>query len=272
MTEPVILERRDEHGVLTIVLNRPERRNAITAALAEAWADALRSAQADPGTRAIVVTGAGTAFCAGGDFEDFDADRGAVDQKAFLLEHVFRVARTLEDVDKPVIAMINGAAMGAGLDMALLCDLRFAAEDARLGEAYVDVGVTAGDGGAWLLPRLIGIPRALDLLWTGRRIDGREAARIGLVDHAVPADQLAAVTLDYARALARGPLEAIRITKRAVYQAAGMDLRTHVDMMSSHMAVLRQTPDYQEGLAALRAKRRPVFGAGADCSDGASPG
>jgi enoyl-CoA hydratase/carnithine racemase len=137
-----------------------------------------------------------------------------------------------------------------------------------LGEAYIRVGVAPGDGGAWLLPRLVGTSRALDLLWTGRTVTGEEAAQFGLVDFVFPANELRDGTYAYARQLADGPQEAIRITKRAVYQSAQMDLRTHVDMMSSHMSVLRASPDFAEGVAALREGRRPDF-RGRDTQDGA---
>jgi enoyl-CoA hydratase/carnithine racemase len=254
----------DDDGVATLTLNRPHRRNAIDAGLLAGCVDGLRRAHVDDDVRVVLVTGAGSAFCAGGDVDAFGHEMTPSEQKRFLFETVFEVARTLEVIDKPVIAMVNGHAMGAGLDLALMCDLRFAAEDAKLGEAYIKVGVAPGDGGAWLLPRLVGTARALDLLWTGRAVSGTEAAAMGMVNAAFPADRLEHETRRYARALAHGPLEAIRVTKRAVYQAAQVDLRTHVDLMSSHMAVLRASPDFAEGVAALREGRPPHFGVGRD--------
>jgi 2-(1,2-epoxy-1,2-dihydrophenyl)acetyl-CoA isomerase len=248
-----------EDGIATLLLNRPERRNAINAEVIAGCVAGIDRARADD-VRAVVLTGAGSAFCAGGDVGVFGDDWSAAEQKRFLFEGVFTLSQALQTFDKPVIAMLNGAAMGAGLDLALLCDLRFAADDARLGESYVRVGVAPGDGGAWLLPRLLGTARALDLLWTGREVRGEEALALGLVDRSFAPDQLAKETYAYARALADGPVEAIRMTKRAVYQAAQMDLRTHVDMMSSHMAILRESPDFAEGVAALRERRPPRFG------------
>jgi enoyl-CoA hydratase/carnithine racemase len=250
----------DGRGIATLTLNRPERRNAINADLLDSCVDAVRQVAGDPAARVLVITGAGSAFCAGGDVDAFGHDLSAGDQKRFLFETVFRLSQALLELDKPVLAMINGPAMGAGLDLALLCDLRFAADDAPLGEAYIRVGVAPGDGGAWLLPRLIGTARALDLLWTGRAVRGHEARELGLVDFVFPAAELRAATYEYAERLATGPQEAIRITKRAVYQSAQMDLRTHVDMMSSHMAILRASPDFAEGVAALRERRAPQFG------------
>lgn len=246
-------------GIAMLTLNRPERRNAINTHMVDAWADALRRFQDDDAVRVVVVTGAGSAFCAGGDVEAFGRDLDAVEQKQFLFDHVFQVAAALEVLDKPVIAAINGPAMGAGLDMALLCDIRIAAAGAVMGEAYIKVGVAPGDGGAWLLPRLIGVDRALDLLWTGRTVGAEEALAMGLVTKVVPDAELLDATRAYAAALASGPQQAIRITKRAVRQAATMDLRTHVDLMSSHMAILRTTRDFEEGVAALRERRPPKF-------------
>lgn len=255
---PVVTYGVDDHGVATVTLNRPARRNAINAEVIEGCVAAIQRSRQDD-VRVVVLTGAGSAFCAGGDVNVFGDDWSAAEQKRFLFEGVFELSQALQAFDKPVIAMVNGPAMGAGLDLALLCDLRFAAREARLGESYIKVGVTAGDGGAWLLTRLVGRAKALDLLWTGRELDGDEALALGVVDRVFPGAELSDGTYTYARALADGPLEAIRMTKRAVYQADQMDLRTHVDMMSSHMAILRETPDFAEGVAALRERRAPDF-------------
>lgn len=255
--EEVVIVSVDD-GIATLLLNRPERRNAINAEVIAACVKGVDRSREDD-VRVVVLTGAGSAFCAGGDVTVFGDDWSAAEQKRFLFEGVFSLSQALQSFDKPVIAMLNGPAMGAGLDLALLCDLRFAASDARLGESYIRVGVAPGDGGAWLLPRLIGTARALDLLWTGREVAGEDALAIGLVDRVFAPDQLAKKTYAYARSLADGPVEAIRMTKRAVYQAAQMDLRTHVDMMSSHMAILRESPDFAEGVAALRERRPPRF-------------
>lgn len=258
----VLLTDRTGSGVLTLTFNRPDVRNALNEELAVALAEALDQARTDDSTHVVILTGAGTAFCAGGDVKDFERDRTAEEQHTFLRDKVYRIARSMTELDKPVIAMINGPAMGAGLDIALLCDLRFAADDALLAEAYIDVGAPPGDGGAWLLPRIVGTARALDLLWTGRRISGKEALEIGLVDRCLPADELRSVTVTYAEQLAAGPQTAIRITKRALYQSLTVDLRTHLDQMASHMAVVRATADYREGVEALREKRTPRFGGG----------
>lgn len=261
---PILLERDATTGVATLTLNRPARRNAFNVEMIDAWADGLRELAADTAVRAIVVTGAGKSFCAGGDLSTLAGEAGPLERKEFLHGHVHRVARALTEVEQPVIAMINGAAMGAGFDMALLCDLRIAADDANLGESYVKVGLVPGDGGAWLLTRLVGHAIALELLWTGRVLTGAEAATMGLVNRATPGDRLAEDTYALAAELAAGPQVAMRLTKRAVYQAHLMDLRTHLDLISSHMVLAQAHPDSGEGIAAVRERRRPVFGANPD--------
>jgi 2-(1,2-epoxy-1,2-dihydrophenyl)acetyl-CoA isomerase len=247
-------------GIATITLNRPERRNAFTLEMIDLWVAALRDARANDAVRVVVVTGAGQAFCSGGDVGGM-AEAGeatALEHKQWL-ELVHRVPLALDDLDKPVIAALNGPAVGAGLDMALMCDLRFAAEGAKLSEGYVKVGLIPGDGGTYFLPRLVGVARALELLWSGDFVDAREAERIGLVNRVVPAERLMPTVYEFAGRLAAGPTVAIRTIKRAVYQGLRMDLRTHLDLISSHMGFIRQTEDHREGSRAFVEKRRPEF-------------
>lgn len=247
-------------GIATITLNRPDRLNAFNVTMIDAWAARLRAAQADPAVHVVVVTGAGRAFCAGGDTARMgDGAPSGPELKRFLWEHVQQIPLLLEAMDKPVIAMVNGIAAGAGLDMALMCDLRFAADTARFAESYVRMGLVPGDGGAWFLPRIVGLDRALELLWTGDSIDAAEAARIGLVTRVCPADELQERTYAFAARLAAGPPLAIRMIKRAVYQGLRCDLRSALDMISSHIALAIQSDDHQEGVRAFREKRPPRF-------------
>ena len=255
----LLYEVRD--GIATITLNRPEQRNAFNEEMLDLWVEALRDAGRNDAVQAVVVTGAGTAFCSGGDVGTM-ATRGsltALEQKNTLWENIHRVPLALEALDKPVIAALNGPAVGAGLDMALMCDLRFAAAGTRFSEGYVKVGLVPGDGGAYYLPRLVGTAKALELLWTGDFVDAEEALRIGMVNRVYPADRLLAETYEFAARLAAGPAVAIRMTKRAVYQGLRMDLRTHLDLISSHMSIIRQTADHQEGVRAFKEKRAPRF-------------
>jgi enoyl-CoA hydratase/carnithine racemase len=237
-----------EDGVGTIVLNRPERKNAFTLDMIEAWAAALEKWRKDPDIRVIVVTGAGDDFCSGVDFTSTgrQLNPGPYEMKNLLWEKIHRIALTLEDIDKPVIAAMKGVAVGAGLDMALMCDLRFAADSARFSEGYVKVGLVPGDGGAYFLPRLVGIPKALELLWTGDFIDAQEALRIGMVNRVYPQERLMEETCRFARRLAEGPGAVIRMIKRATYQSSRTDLRTALDLISSHMGVVRESPDSRE--------------------------
>jgi 2-(1,2-epoxy-1,2-dihydrophenyl)acetyl-CoA isomerase len=262
MPEPILTEFDAATHVATLTLNRPDKYNAFDADMVDAWADAFERLAADPAVHAIVVTGAGKAFCSGGDLATLAIETGPLAKKEFLRDHVHRVQRALERVEQPVIAMINGPAIGAGLDMALLCDLRISANDAKLGEAYVKLGLVPGDGGAWLLSRLIGPARALELLWTARVLDGETAADWGLVNRAVPGEQLAAVTYELAEQLAAGPQLAQRLIKRAVRSAEAMPQGTHYDMISSYMAVAQSHEDFTGAVASAQAGERPSFSSG----------
>lgn len=259
MPDVILTEVDPATHVATLTLNRPDKLNAFDAELVNAWADALERLANDRSVHAIVVTGAGRAFCAGGDLSTLATESGPLGKKEFLRDHVHRVQRALQRVPQPVIAMINGAAMGAGMDMALLCDLRIAADEAKLGEAYANLGLVPGDGGAWLLPRLVGPARALELLWTGKVISGSQAAEWGLVNESVPREQLAETTYALAGRLAAGPQLAQRLIKRAVYSAESMPQSTHFDMVSSYMALAQTHTDFERAIADVQAGEKPTF-------------
>ena len=246
--------------VATIRLNRPAQRNAFTLAMVDEWADRLAEAQRDDAVHVIVVTGSGAGFCSGIDLEWLeDTEQSTLDRKLTLTEHIHRVPLTLESVDKPVIAAINGPAVGAGLDMALMCDLRLASTTARMAMSYVKVGLVPGDGGCWLLPRLIGMARALELLLTGDMIDAERAEQLGMLNSVHAPDELMDATYALAARLAAGPPVALRMIKRAAYQSQRIDFRTSLDLISSHLAVNRTTHDSREAYLAFRDKRTPVF-------------
>ena len=249
-----------EDGIGTILLNRPARKNAFTLEMVDCWADVLREAEADVAVRAIIVTGAGDAFCSGVDLDTIDpATLTPLDRKRQLTDRVHRVALTLDGMSTPVIAAVNGAAIGAGLDMALMCDMRIAGRSARLSEGYVRVGLVPGDGGCYYLPRLVGTAKALELLLTGEFVDGEEAARIGLVNEVVEDDQLLAAARLLARKIAAAPPIAVGMIKRATYQCARVDLRTALDLISSHFGVIVTTEDSAEAMTAFRERRPGVF-------------
>lgn len=251
-----------DEGIATITLNRPDKLNAFTTEMLQDWADALIESQRNSDVKVIVVTGAGRAFCSGGDVNGMSERKQAetpIMRKHSLADRVHRIPLIMSTLDKPVLIAVNGVATGAGMDMALMGDIRIAAQSARFAETYVRIGIMAGDGGAWYLPRLIGLPRALELLWTARFVDANEAERIGLVNKVVSDDQLMDETYRMARQIAAGPPLAIRMMKKAVLQGLNMDIATHLEQVSSHMAVLFSTEDHQEAMSAFKEKRQPVF-------------
>jgi enoyl-CoA hydratase/carnithine racemase len=246
--------------IATITLNRPDKLNAFTGPMIDAWAAALGEAQRDDGVNVVVVTGAGRAFCSGGDVARMGAGEPTpLEHKNQLWEHIHRVPRALEAMDKPVVAMVNGLAVGAGMGMCLMCDVRIAAESARFSTGYVRVGLVPGDGDTYFLPRLVGSAKALELLWTADFVEAPEALRLGIVNRVVPDADLREATWAFARQVADGPQVPIRMIKRLVYQSLRLDLRTHLDLVSSHMAVVRRTADHAEGVAAFKEKRPPRF-------------
>lgn len=259
MNEPHILYKTEGHtGVIT--LNRPEAKNAFSPEMIHAWRELLEEAKKDDRVRVIVVTGKGDTFCSGGDIRDMvEGKLRSWDMKNFLWEGVHRIILTLEDMDKPVIAAINGAAMGAGLDMAIMCDLRICSDRAKLAESYILMGLVPGDGGAFFLPRLVGLAKALELFLTGDVLTPLEALNIGLVNRVVPHDKLLEETMILAEKIGSRPPLAVRMMKRAVYQALTSDLRSHLDYISSHISLLSETEDHKEAARAFLEKRKPVF-------------
>jgi enoyl-CoA hydratase/carnithine racemase len=248
-------------GRVTIVtLNRPEHLNAFTLPMIDRWVEILREAGDDPECRVIVLTGAGRGFCSGVELGHLEQEQSTpLASKDMLWRHIHHIPLTLEALDKPVIAAINGVAVGAGLDMALMCDVRLAARSARLSEGYVRVGLVPGDGGAYYLPRLVGPARALELFWTGDFLSAEEAERIGMVNRVVPDEELMDRTLDLARRIAAQPPLVVQTTKRLVYQSLRLDLRTSLDLVSSHMGVLSSTEDSREARRAFLEKRSAEY-------------
>src|SRR2546425_5846082 len=254
----LLYEAKDK--IATLTLNRPDKLNAFTGPMIDAWAQAVGEAQADDNVNVVIVTGAGRAFCAGGDVGRMrQGEPSALEGKNSLWEGVHRVPKTLEAMDKPVIAMVNGLAVGAGMGMCVMCDMRVAAESARFSTGYVRVGLVPGDGDTYFLPRLTGTAKALELLWTADFIEAPKALELGIVNRVVAADKLAEETYALAHQIADGPQIPIRMIKRLVYQSMRLDLRTHLDLVSSHMGLVRQTADHKEGVQAFKDKRPPKF-------------
>jgi len=242
-----------EDRIAIITLDRPEYRNAFSTEMLESWADAIERSQRDPEVHVLILTGEGKSFCAGGDVKNFmSPDLTPWSMKNFLQEKVHPVAHAVEKLDKPLIAAINGSAYGAGMDMALMCDMRIASDRAEFCESYIKLGMAPGDGGAFLLPRLVGIAKAMEWLLTGKTIDLEEALRFGLVNRVVPHDQLMAETLKMAKRIADYSPFGIRATKRAVYQSLSSDLTHHLDYISSQMGLLCETDYFKKAVESFR--------------------
>ncbi len=252
-------EARD--GVTTITLNRPEKLNAFAGAMREELLAALRAAGADPTSRVVVITGAGRAFSSGGDVEFMSGlqREGNTDGLRKLLDAGRGIVLQIAGMTKPVIASINGVAAGAGCNLALACDYRIASEQAKLGETFVRIGLHPDWGGTWLLPRLVGRSRALELLATGRMIDAAEALAIGMIDRVVPAADLARETETLARAMASAPPIAMEGIKRALHVSERNDLRHQLDLESENQVRAFLSADAAEGMSAFFEKRAPKF-------------
>lgn len=247
-------------GVATITLDRPEAKNAFTLDMVDEWADFVAGARRDSSVGALVLTGAGDAFCAGGDLSVIAGmDESPLVGKRVLTEHIHRVALAMDEFDKPTIAAVNGVAVGAGMDMALMCDMRFMARSARMSEGYIRLGLVPGDGGAYYLPRIVGVAKALELLLSGDFVDADEALRIGLVTRVTDDDTVLKEAQTFAARLAAGPPLATRMIKRSVYHGLNSDLRTSLDLISSHMGLVATSDDAREALSAMRERRTPTF-------------
>ncbi len=255
-----------QEGVGVVTLNSPSTLNALTGEMISLWAECLEQARLDPTVRTVVVTGAGRGFCSGMNVKARAHEQssgrdqhGALDSYGHLRNGVHRVARAVRALDKPYIAAVNGPAAGAGMDMASMADIRFAGESARFVMAYVRVGLIPGDGGCYYLPRIIGMARALDLMWTGRPLVPEEAARMGYVLKVIPDADLLAEAIGYARQLARGPAVAIQQIRRLAYQSQECEHDLALSLAESAMFVVQQTEDAKEGPRAFAERRQPQF-------------
>jgi enoyl-CoA hydratase/carnithine racemase len=259
----LIVER--ENAVVTVTLNRPEQRNALatTEDIAEIE-DFCTEIAADPSVRAIVLTGAGTTFCAGGSVKDMAARTGMFAGSPFQLRNRYRqgiqrIPMALYELEIPVVAAVNGPAIGAGLDLACMCDVRVASETAKFAESFVKLGIVPGDGGAWLLPRVVGMARASLMTLTGDVIDAATALEYGLVSSVVPADQLLDAAQDIARRIAANPGHATQLAKRLLREGQDMKLAPLLELSAAYQALAHHTEDHEEAVAAMLDKRQPVL-------------
>ncbi|HET8579122.1 MAG TPA: enoyl-CoA hydratase-related protein [Methylomirabilota bacterium] len=259
MSDLVLVGRDD--GVCTLTLNRPEALNALTVDAMAALADRLEEAAKDPGTRAVVITGAGSAFSAGGDLAFLQELPGmpAARIKAIVYGTFQRVPRAIRAMDKPVIAAVNGAAVGAGCEIAVACDFRIASEQARFGEVWINLGCVPAMGGMFLLPRIVGLAKATELVMTGRIIDAAEALRIGLVSAVVAPTELQPAAGKLAGRLARGPARALAAAKAALNRGLDSTLGAELQATVEQQIACFGTRDFAEGVRALAEKRPAQF-------------
>jgi 2-(1,2-epoxy-1,2-dihydrophenyl)acetyl-CoA isomerase len=250
-----------EDGVATLTFNRPERMNALSTPIMEGLLHGLPRLAGDPAVRVIVLTGAGRAFCAGGDVKSMaeGGERRSAAEATAHLRSRMEVSRILHELPKPTIAMINGPAAGAGLAFALACDLRIAGASARLVTAFVKVGLSGDFGGSFFLTRLVGTAKARELYFTGRPVDAEEALSLGLVNRVVADDQLSDATMELARSLAQGPQVAISLMKRNMNCAESGGLAELLDIEAANMVQAARTEDHREAAKAFVEKRAPVF-------------
>jgi 2-(1,2-epoxy-1,2-dihydrophenyl)acetyl-CoA isomerase len=257
---PDLIETIDQ-GIATLTFNRPERMNALSTPIIEGLLRGLPRLAGDPTVRVIVVTGAGRAFCAGGDVKSMaegGEQRSAAEATAHLRSRT-EVSRLLHELPKPTIAMINGPAAGAGLAFALACDLRIAGASARLVTAFVKVGLSGDFGGSFFMTRLVGTAKARELYFTGRPVDAEGALSLGLVNRVVPDDQLGDAAMELARSLAQGPQIALGLMKRNMNCAESGGLAELLDMEAANMVKAARTEDHREAARAFVEKRAPVF-------------
>jgi enoyl-CoA hydratase/carnithine racemase len=267
--ETVIYEKRD--GIARITLNRPERMNAFNAQLVMDLVETIGDAAMDDAVRVLILTGAGKGFCAGADFRytqvrggevapEEAEERGTVFEEGRLLHPVTQgVILALQKLDKPTIAMVNGAAVGGGFDIALACDMRIGSENTRFMVAFTRIGIVPGSGGAWMLPRVVGLPKACELIFTGNFVEAEEAHQIGLLNRLVPADKLEEETMALAQRIAQGPPIALRLDKMMIYKGLGTDLETALAFASACESITLHSQDHVEGVTAFAQRRQPQF-------------
>ena len=259
MTNPVLSTRQG--AVLTLTLNRPEVLNALNRQTTQALTAAFEAAGQDPEVGAIILTGAGRAFCAGADLRDVAAraQAGETDLGEDLRANYAPMIRAIRACPRPVIAALNGTAAGAGLSLALACDLRIAAAGAQLIVVFVRVGLVPDAGSLFFLTRMLGLSKATELAMTGDPLTAEEGKKLGVISAVVPAEQLMPAAVARANELAAGPRRTYALIKRGIERALGRDLEQVMELESQLQALAGATPDAQEGISAFAEKRKPLF-------------
>ena len=251
-------------AILTLTMNQPETRNALTGNTAvDEFVQACDAIRRDTSVRAVIITGTGPVFSSGGNVKDMQRFFGSTLSPEVIREEyrngIQRIPKALYNLDVPTICAINGPAIGAGLDLTCMCDIRIASENATFAESFVKVGIVPGDGGAWLLPRAVGMSKAAEMAFTGEALNAQQALACGLVSRVVPAEAL----MDEARALAAkiaaNPGGVLRMTKRLLREGQNSTLESLLEMSAGYQAIAHKTADHEEAVRAFMEKRAPKF-------------
>ena len=250
--------------VVTLTMNQPERRNTLTGNTAiPEFVEACARIDADRGVKAVILTGAGSAFCAGGDVNAMQRFVDPSCEPASILEEyetgIQRLTRSLYNLEVPAIAAVNGPAIGAGCDLACMCDIRIASESATFAESFIKVGIVPGDGGAWLLPRVVGMSKAAEMSFTGEMLTAEDALRCGLVSRVVPPPALLDAAQELAGRIAANPGQTLRLTKKLLRETQNLDLDGALRLSAAYQALAHKTRDHAEAVAAFKEKRKPRF-------------
>jgi enoyl-CoA hydratase/carnithine racemase len=259
-----VLKIEREGAVVTLTIDDPQTRNALSPALTQALVQALGEVNADLSVGCVILTGAGDVFCAGGNLKDMYARANhfagnAAEIRRSYQRGVQTIARALFDLEAPIIAAVNGAAMGAGLDFALMCNIRLAAETAIFAESFIKLGLTSAAGGAWFLTRAVGASMAAELTLTGDSFDARRALEIGVVSRVTPLEELMPQARALAARITRHPAHSVRLNTRLLRESARLDLPAALELAAAMQAIVQQTDDQHEAVAAVVEKRRPAF-------------
>ena len=252
----VLLEKSG--GIATITLNRPDAMNSMNQALVDDWIEALALVQKDPEVRAVVITGSGKAFCAGGDLFYLASLKEPIAARKFIAQ-AGTIITGIMSMEKPVIAMINGVAAGAGFNIALACDILFCVKSARFAQSFIKVGLVPDCGGLYLLSRVVGMHKAKELMFTADLIDADTALNLGIVNKVVDADELKAVTYAFAERMVNAAPIALGMIKKMINRSGNLDLESTLEFETDIQTLCMQTADHQEGVKAFKEKRIPAF-------------
>jgi 2-(1,2-epoxy-1,2-dihydrophenyl)acetyl-CoA isomerase len=260
--EDLLVEKKNQ--TLWITLNRPDSSNAYSTSMVRGLVEVLRHADIDTDIRVMVITGAGKNFCAGGDVKAMKGKTGMFAGESNELRETYQagiqqIPLTISQLKTPVIAMVNGAAVGAGCDLAAMCDLRIASTEAIFAETFAKVGLVPGDGGAFFLTRLIGFGKAMEMFLTCKNVSSDEALRIGLVNQVVAPGELKAKTQELAEQLASLPPIALQMTKKAVSHAYQNDLTSHLELMAAYQGITQRSSDHFKALDGMIEKKKPTY-------------